>query len=199
MTDKSSDIADIGFGMDNEKQATLQTMKDRKLVAMRVEKNKKYFNKVEQALGVLLNGKTRKSDLLAYAKKIIAQNGLKLERLMKRSKPVIICWFCEHMNLDPLLTQLIQKQEMVEKYGPAEVFNANISIDKNNFDGFSNVGVGHSQAQKSPEQQPVSQPVVNDNEKDTGSVYLQPFEECCDVMSFFDDENEELQYAIEEE
>ena len=111
-----------------EKAATVQTIKDRKLVAMRVEQNKLYYHKMEQALSVVLNGKTRKNDLLAYAKKIIAENGLKIERLMKRSKSVLICWFCEHMDLVPLLSQLIHKQEMVEKYGPAEAFNCSFSF-----------------------------------------------------------------------
>ena len=108
----------------HHKTATSQTIKDRKLIAERVQKNQLYYNKMEQALGVVLNRKTRKDDLLAYAKRIIAANGLKIERLIKRSKPVLICWFCEHMDLVPLLSHLIHKQEMVEKYGPAEAFNS---------------------------------------------------------------------------
>ena len=106
----------------SEKQATKQTIIDRQLVSRRVEKNKDCFKKMEQALGILLSGKTRKSDLLAFARKILAENNLKIERLMKRSKPVLICWFCEHMDLIPVLKDLITNSEMVDQFGPSTIF-----------------------------------------------------------------------------
>ena len=111
------------------KQATVQTIKDRRLVSERIRKNEKYYYRMEHALNVILNGKTRKNDLLAYAKEIIQKNNLRLERLMKRSKPVLICWFCEHMDLIPLLKELILKQEMVEKYGPQEAFSSSPIVE----------------------------------------------------------------------
>ena len=191
----SSSNSDCG----TTKTATMQTIKDRKLVAMRVEKNKRYYNKMEQALGVLLNGKTRKNDLLAYAKKIIAQHGLKLERLMKRSKPVLICWFCEHMNLDPLLSQLIQKQEMVEKYGPAEVFNSSLTPQNMQI---TNTKIAQEQTYKQDQQlfvppAPPSSPNDNSQNQTTTTKICQQAE----IQDFgFDfEDDDDFKYVIDDD
>lgn len=87
---------------------TKQTEKDRIMVSKRMEKNKELYAPMEKALSVILGGKCRMPEILAYARLIISRNrNLYLDRLMKRSKPVLICWFCEHIDEIPMLKSYV--------------------------------------------------------------------------------------------
>lgn len=84
-----------------------RTIKDRKIIENMMKQNEGIYEDVERALDIILNGNSKKPNVLNFAKKIAFENGLKIERLMKRSRQALICWFCKNRQLVPRLTEVI--------------------------------------------------------------------------------------------
>ena len=121
------------YSKKNFQNTTTQTLKDRLIISKKIKENKDYLERISHVLRIFLNGNTKKKDLLNLAKHLCKENNLKLERLMKRSKPYLICWFCEHMDLIPLISDLVKSKNQKK--------NENNQIDqlsKSTFNDFFN-------------------------------------------------------------
>jgi len=94
------------------KSTSKQTLKDREIIAQKIENNRMYYETMELVLELYLGGKYKKTDILDFAKKILKENNMKIERLMKRSKPYLICWFCEHMDLIPVIGSIVKSKSV---------------------------------------------------------------------------------------
>jgi hypothetical protein len=80
---------------------TQQTVRDHILIQKRVQQNAAIWRAIEMRLKHYFGPALRRNDLLAAALKI---KTLKLDRLAKRSRICICCWFCEHWSeIEPML------------------------------------------------------------------------------------------------
>ena len=80
---------------------------ERQITEERVKKNGLMYEKLVKVVNFLLQGKTSKQELLKYLIPVIVKNKLPVERLMRRSKKIIYCWICEHIDLFPEFKRMI--------------------------------------------------------------------------------------------
>jgi hypothetical protein len=83
------------------KEPTKQTKKDRSDTQKRAQENEARWPAIRPRLQNIFGASLLRKDLLAEALKI---KTLKLDRLAKRSRICLLCWFCENWTvIEPLL------------------------------------------------------------------------------------------------
>ena len=73
-----------------------QAQKDQGLTANRVKQNESMMKTVVNRLEYLCGQSPQKKDLLDLARKLCPTCGIALDRLAKRSRDCLVCWYCEH-------------------------------------------------------------------------------------------------------
>jgi hypothetical protein len=73
-----------------------QTEIDHHDATIRRRNNGALFDQMTRVLTQALDGKCRLPELLRFARRIADQQHVKIDRLAKRLKDCLICWFCEH-------------------------------------------------------------------------------------------------------
>jgi hypothetical protein len=73
-----------------------QAIEDRVLIQDRVRKNANLMPEVLKELGLLCSESLQKKDLIVIAGKVSTLCNVPLDRLAKRSRDCLICWFSEH-------------------------------------------------------------------------------------------------------
>jgi hypothetical protein len=92
---------DVGRRLVNVKKLTRQTVKDRLLTDERVMRNQARRTFVGKALEPHFGPIPRRKDLLVVAREFDTIN---LDRLAKRSRECLLCWFCENWTvIEPVL------------------------------------------------------------------------------------------------
>jgi hypothetical protein len=93
-----------------------QTEKDQELTASRVRRNGAALNMVVARLEILYGPSLQKKDLLVVARRFTQ---VTLDRLAKRSRDCLLCWFCENWGvLEPLLFGACSPQPRVNEFDP---------------------------------------------------------------------------------
>lgn len=88
-----------------------QAQKDQGLTANRVRLNKDRINSVVNRLEYLLGQSPQKKDLLQLARQLCCPCGIALDRLAKRSRDCLICWYCENWAvIEPIFSSLCATQ-----------------------------------------------------------------------------------------
>jgi hypothetical protein len=73
-----------------------QAEKDHKLINDRARKNGNLMPAVSKELELLCSQSLQKKDLIVVARTVSTLCDIPLDRLAKRSRGCLICWFCEH-------------------------------------------------------------------------------------------------------
>lgn len=76
-----------------------QTQKDQELTADRIRLNKERIDSILEKLVQLCGASPQKKDLLVLAREIQAESLIRLDRLAKRNRDCLICWFCENWRV----------------------------------------------------------------------------------------------------
>ena len=85
-------------------------MLEKKQIEERVQKNGVKYKKVIKLLDYLLKGETNKTDLLKYVVPKAIENGLHIERAVKRNKQILYCWICEHIDIFPDIAKIVNSE-----------------------------------------------------------------------------------------
>ena len=84
-----------------------QAQKDQGLTANRLRQNEGKISSVVNRLEYLLGQSPQKKDLLVLARQLCQLCGLELDRLAKRSRDCLICWYCENWAyIEPTFTSM---------------------------------------------------------------------------------------------
>ena len=84
-----------------------QAQKDQGLTANRLRQNEGKISSVVNRLEYLLGQSPQKKDLLVLARQLCQLCGLELDRLAKRSRDCLICWYCENWAyIEPTITSM---------------------------------------------------------------------------------------------
>lgn len=86
------------------KSLSKQTQKDQGFTRARVKRNETQISRIMPILEILCGQNPQKKDLLVLAQEIENHQSIQLDRLAKRSKDCLICWFCE--NWDAISSKL---------------------------------------------------------------------------------------------
>jgi hypothetical protein len=88
-----------------------QAERDQELIVARVRENRGTLDRVTRELEYLCGESPQKKDLLVIARRLCNKSGLALDRLAKRSKDCLLCWFCENWaTLEPDFRSLCTEQ-----------------------------------------------------------------------------------------
>jgi hypothetical protein len=73
-----------------------QAERDQELIVARVRENRAALHRVTKELEYLCGESPQKKDLLVIARRLGGKLGIVLDRLAKRSRDCLLCWFCEN-------------------------------------------------------------------------------------------------------
>ena len=76
-----------------------QTQKDQELTVQRLKKNEQMIPTVTHFLELVLGKSPQKKLLLSLATQLTSITHIQLDRLAKRSRDCLLCWFCENWEL----------------------------------------------------------------------------------------------------
>jgi hypothetical protein len=108
-------IARVG----KRKTLSKQAEKDQGLISARVRQNTPALTFITRRLEALYGLPLQKKDLLVVARELCGMAPLILDRLAKRSRDCLLCWFCENwIVLEPLLVAGCSSQPRVENSDP---------------------------------------------------------------------------------
>jgi hypothetical protein len=97
----------------SSKSRTKQTEKDQLETRKRIQRNEAQWCVVKPKLHYYFGTILQRKRLLAVARKIEA---LKLDRLAKRSRDCICCWFCENwIEIEPILPSFVTPTSQVNE------------------------------------------------------------------------------------
>jgi hypothetical protein len=139
------------------KRASLskQTEKDQELTAGRIRRNAAALDTVVHRLEMLYGPSLQKKDLLVVARQFTQ---VSLDRLAKRSRDCLLCWFCENWGvLEPLLFGARSPQPRVNEFdsrnswGTAPPDDAGIFDKVDDFD-FTDFGYATFASHLAPEE-----------------------------------------------
>ncbi|OHT17561.1 hypothetical protein TRFO_00797 [Tritrichomonas foetus] len=80
----------------SNKNVLRQTERDQLRINEKVRKNRICYSQMEKVLNIIYGGQVTKGKLLKMAHLIAKQRNLKIERIEKRNKSALICWYCEN-------------------------------------------------------------------------------------------------------
>jgi hypothetical protein len=80
----------------HDRSLSRKALKDQEAAIERRRRVGPSFDKMTKILNVMLNGQATCAELRRFATVLGGARGLKLDRLAKRTKECLICWFCEH-------------------------------------------------------------------------------------------------------
>jgi hypothetical protein len=88
-----------------------QAQKDQVLITDRMRQNAPFLDPVRSKLEYLCGASPQKKDLLVVARRLSGPCMVSLDRLAKRSRDCLVCWFCEHWKeIEPQLSALCDQQ-----------------------------------------------------------------------------------------
>jgi hypothetical protein len=88
-----------------------QALKDQDLTADRMRQNAAVLGPVCSRLEYLCGPSPQKKDLLVVARELSVPCHVSLDRLAKRSRDCLLCWFCEHWQaIEPSFSALCSRQ-----------------------------------------------------------------------------------------
>jgi hypothetical protein len=88
-------------------QLTAQTIRDGNTVAMRRHRVGEQYNQMERQLCRLFGSNVTRKTLLTFADLLLKEGLVRnpLDRLARRTKEALICWFCENAGLNLLVLE----------------------------------------------------------------------------------------------
>lgn len=84
------------------KNFSRQTQLDQAMTFKRVKKNESLLPEVVNQLEAILGKSPKKKTLLKFANSLSMVTHISLDRLAKRSRDCLLCWFCENWHLFPI-------------------------------------------------------------------------------------------------
>lgn len=78
------------------KNLSAQAEKDQMLTAQRLRDNEETISLIVNRLEYLCGPSPQKKDMLVVAKEMEKRTAIQVDRLAKRSRDCLICWFCEN-------------------------------------------------------------------------------------------------------
>jgi hypothetical protein len=75
-----------------------QAQKDQGLTTDRMRQNAAYLDVIRTKLEYLCGPSPQKKDLIVVARELCGPCKVSLDRLAKRSRDCLLCWFCEHWS-----------------------------------------------------------------------------------------------------
>ncbi|KAH0789152.1 hypothetical protein GPJ56_006905 [Histomonas meleagridis] len=116
------------------KELTKQTQKDQVMTANRVKINQALMPQILHNLELIFGAPPQKKQLLDAALRISPRINVQVDRLAKRSRDCLICWFCE--NWSKVSSVLIESIETSESESPTQsvIPNNPVKANENMFD-----------------------------------------------------------------
>ena len=116
--------------MGKRKTLTSQTQKDQEMTVIRLKQNEAKIGKVTEILESLLGQRVQKKVLLEVAKEVSKKTRITLDRLAKRSRDCLICWFCENFEqVLPYTREILTSQSTIPTFMNQEISSNNNIID----------------------------------------------------------------------
>lgn len=124
----------------NQIKKVPQSKRDQDAIQQRIIRNGYTYQFVSNYMDKYFDTHVTSSILLNLANIIIAKNGIKLDRLAKRNRSALICWYAENWNIiHPILKDLSFINNLVDNNENCEKFDQKINIpihnqEQSNFD-----------------------------------------------------------------